>query len=86
MAKVPTLDAPVLILAAPLPIQLPACGLGKQSRTAQGLGTLQMRGGWCCGIASDTAACDSIEAPVQGQAAGFPIQLLAGLAWERSRG
>ena len=30
----------VLIPAAPLPIQLPACGLGKQSRTAQSLGTL----------------------------------------------
>ena len=26
--------APVLIPAAPLPMQLPACGLGKQSRTA----------------------------------------------------
>ena len=29
--------APVLIPAAPLPFQLPACGLGKQSRTAQKL-------------------------------------------------
>ena len=36
--------APVLILAAPLPIQLPACGLGKQSRTAQSFGNLHPRG------------------------------------------
>ncbi|XP_058514243.1 GRIP1-associated protein 1 isoform X2 [Ochotona princeps] len=35
---------PICILAAPLPIQLPACGLGKQSRTAQSLGTLHPRG------------------------------------------
>ena len=35
---------PVLIPAAPLPIQLPACGLGKQWRTAQSLGTLHLRG------------------------------------------
>ena len=34
----------VLIPAAPLPFQLPACGLGKQSRTAQSLGTLHPRG------------------------------------------
>ena len=32
--------APGLIPTAPLPIQFPACGLGKQSRTAQSLGTL----------------------------------------------
>ena len=32
--------APVLIPEAPLPIQLPACGLGKRLRTAQGFGTL----------------------------------------------
>ena len=30
--------------AAPLPFQLPACGLGKQSRTAQSFGTLHSRG------------------------------------------
>ena len=30
--------APVLIPAAPLPFQLPACGPGQQSRTAQALG------------------------------------------------
>ena len=36
--------APVLIPAAPLPFQLPACGLGKQLRTAQGFGTLHPRG------------------------------------------
>ena len=36
--------APVLILAAPLPFQLPACGLGRQSRMAQGFGTLHPRG------------------------------------------
>ena len=36
--------APVLISAAPLPIQLPACGPGKQSRTAQSFGTLHPRG------------------------------------------
>ena len=36
--------APVLIPAAPLPFQLPACGLGRQSRTAQGFGTLHPRG------------------------------------------
>ena len=36
--------APVLILAALLPIQLPACGLGKQSRMAQSFGTLHPRG------------------------------------------
>ena len=36
--------APVLIPAAPLPFQLPACGPGKQSRTAQSLGTLHLRG------------------------------------------
>ena len=36
--------APVLIPAAPLPIQLPACGPGKQSRTVQGFGTLHPRG------------------------------------------
>ena len=35
---------PVLIPAAPLPFQLPACGPGKQPRTAQGLGTLRLRG------------------------------------------
>ena len=34
----------VLVLADPLPIQLPACGLGKQSRTAQSFGTLHPRG------------------------------------------
>ena len=34
----------VLTLAAPLPFQLPACGPGKQSRTAQGFGTLHPRG------------------------------------------
>ena len=32
------------IPAVPLPIQLPAGGPGKQSRTAQGLGTLHPRG------------------------------------------
>ena len=36
--------APVLIPAVPLPIQLPACGLGKQSRTVQILGTLHLPG------------------------------------------
>ena len=36
--------APVLVLAAPLPIQLPACGPGWQSRTAQSFGTLHLRG------------------------------------------
>ena len=30
--------------AAPLPFQLPACGPGKQSRTAQSFGTLHLRG------------------------------------------
>ena len=35
---------PVLIPAAPLPFQLPACGLGTQSRMAQGFGTLHPRG------------------------------------------
>ena len=50
VVKVLTLHArdpiwvPVLILAAPLPIQLPACGPGKQSRTAQSFGTLHPRG------------------------------------------
>ena len=32
------------IPAAPLPFQFPACGPGKQSRTAQGFGTLHLRG------------------------------------------
>ena len=32
------------IPAAPLPFQLPACGLGKQSRTAQSFGNLHPRG------------------------------------------
>ena len=32
------------IPAAPLPFQLPACGLGKQLRTAQSFGTLHLRG------------------------------------------
>ena len=36
--------APVLIPAAMLPIQLPACGPGKQSRTAQSFGTLHLCG------------------------------------------
>ena len=36
--------ASVLIPAAPLPFQLPACGPGRQSRTAQGFGTLHPRG------------------------------------------
>ena len=36
--------APVLIPAAPLPFQLPACGPGKQQRTAQSLGTLHLCG------------------------------------------
>ena len=36
--------APVLIPAAPLPFQLPACGLGKQWKTAQSFGTLHPRG------------------------------------------
>ena len=41
----------VLIPAAPLPFQLPACGPEKQSRTAQSFGTLQLcgrpgRGSW----------------------------------------
>ena len=31
------------IPAAPLPFQLPACGPGKQSRTAQSFGTLHLR-------------------------------------------
>ena len=35
---------PVLIPAAPLPIQLPACGLRKQWRTAQSLGILHLHG------------------------------------------
>ena len=35
--------APVLIPAAPLPIQLTACGPGKQWRTAQSFGTLHPR-------------------------------------------
>ena len=35
---------PVLIPAAPFPIQIPTCGPGKQSRTAQGFGTLHPRG------------------------------------------
>ena len=45
MVKVLTLQARdpmwalVLSQAAPLPIQLPVCGLGKQSRTAQSFGT-----------------------------------------------
>ena len=53
--------APVLIPAAPLPFQLPACGLGKQSRTAQGFGTLHPcgrpgRGSWLqIGIVSAVA-------------------------------
>ena len=34
---------PVLILVAPVPIQLPACGPGEQSRTAQGFGNLHPR-------------------------------------------
>ena len=34
----------VLIPVAPLPIQLPACGPGKQLRTAQSFGTLYPRG------------------------------------------
>ena len=48
----------VLIPAAPLPFQLPACGPGKQSRTAQSFGTLHphrrpRRGSWLqIGIAS----------------------------------
>ena len=42
---------PVLIRAAPLPFQLPACGPGKQQRTAQSFGTLHpcgrpRRGSW----------------------------------------
>ena len=36
--------APVCVLAALLPIQLPACGLEKQSRTAQSLGILHLCG------------------------------------------
>ena len=50
VVKVLTLHAqdpiwvPVLIPAAPLPFQLPACGPGKQSRTAQGFGTLHLHG------------------------------------------
>ena len=36
--------APVLIPAAPLPFQLPACGPGKQSRTAQSFGNRHPRG------------------------------------------
>ena len=36
--------APVLIPAAPLPFQLPACGPGKQQRTAQSFGNLHPRG------------------------------------------
>ena len=53
--------APVLIPAAPLPFQLPACGPGKQSRTAQSFGTLHphrrpRRGSWLrIGIASIVA-------------------------------
>ena len=53
--------APVLIPAARLPIQLPACGLGKQWRMAQSLGTLHPcgrpgRGSWLqIGVASDVA-------------------------------
>ena len=53
--------APVLIPAAPLPFQLPACGPGKQSRAAQGFGTLHQhgrpgRGSWLqIGIASAVA-------------------------------
>ena len=35
---------PVLIPAAPRPFQLPACGLGKQLRMAQSLGTLHPHG------------------------------------------
>ena len=35
---------PVLIPAAPHPFQLPACGLGKQLRMAQSLGTLHPHG------------------------------------------
>ena len=34
----------VLIPAAPLPLQLPACGPGKQSGMAQSFGTLHPRG------------------------------------------
>ena len=50
VVKVLTLHArdPIWVLvqipAALLPIQLPAGGLGKQSRTAQSLGTLYLRG------------------------------------------
>ena len=48
VTKVLTLNMPgsymVLILAALLPIQLPACGLGKQSRMAQSLETLHQSG------------------------------------------
>ena len=36
--------ASVHVPAAPVPIQLPACGLGKQPRTAQSLGTLHLHG------------------------------------------
>ena len=44
VAKVLALHASVLIPAAPLPIQLPACGMGKQSRMAQSFGTLHPHG------------------------------------------
>ena len=54
---------PVLILAAPHPIQLYACGLGKQWRTAQALGSCthvgyleEVLGSWLrIGIASAIA-------------------------------
>ena len=38
----------VLMAAVPLPFQLPACGLGKQQRTAQSFGNLHPpgRGSW----------------------------------------
>ena len=36
--------APVLTLAAQFPFQIPACSLGRQSRMAQGLGTLHPHG------------------------------------------
>ena len=57
--------APVLIPAALLPIQLPACSLGKQLRTAQSLGALDLRGSssgldWlssnCCGQLGDESS------------------------------
>ena len=38
------IQAALLIPEAPLPIQLPACGLGKQSRTAQIFGSLHLHG------------------------------------------